>query len=187
MKSIPDSIYQPAEDSYLLDKTLRKEIPKLLKENPNLEFLEIGAGSGIILETAKQLGIKPKNIFATDINQEAVSHCQSQGFNCIFSDLFEEVEGKYNIIVFNPPYLPEDSEGLEPEESQLATTGGASGSELINKFLEQAQEYLEEDNGRIFVLTSSLTKGIDWKNYKKKLIGKENLFMEDLFVWELRV
>ncbi|MBD3247479.1 methyltransferase, partial [Candidatus Pacearchaeota archaeon] len=182
-----DSIYQPAEDSYLLDKVLKKEIPKLLKDNPNLGFLEIGAGSGILLETAKELGIKPKNIFATDINQTAVKHCQDQGFNCILSDLFEEVEGQYNIIIFNPPYLPEDSQGLEPEESQLATTGGALGSELINKFLEQAKEYLEEgeDNGRIFILTSSLTKGIDWKNYKKKLIGKENLFMEDLFVWEL--
>jgi len=179
------TIYQPAEDSYLLDKILRQEIPSLIKSNPDIRFLEIGAGSGILLETAKDLGIKDKNIFATDINQEAVSHCQELGFsNCILSDLFKEVEGQYNIIVFNPPYLPRDKDNLEPAESQLATTGGASGSEIINKFLGQAKDYLEE-NGKIYLLTSSLTEEIDWKDYHQKLLGKEKLFMEELFVWEL--
>lgn len=181
----PDSIYQPAEDSYLLDKILKQEIPQLLKNNSDLKFLEVGTGSGILLQSAKDLGIKQEHIFAVDINQDAVQHCQDIGFNCILSDLFNEVEGKYNIIVFNPPYLPKDEENLEPELSQVATTGGETGSEIINKFLEQAEEYLEEKDGRIFLLTSSLTKDIDWKNYKKRLLGKEKIFMEELFVWEL--
>jgi len=56
------SIYQPAEDSYLLSKVLGKEIPKLLKKNQHLQFLEIGSGSGILLETAKKLGIKREHI-----------------------------------------------------------------------------------------------------------------------------
>ena len=175
-------IYQPAEDSYLLSKVLEKEIPKLLEENPDLKFLEIGSGSGILLEGTKKLGIKSEHIFAVDINQKAVEHCKSLGFNCIYSDLFENVQGKYNIIVFNPPYLPKDAK--EPLDSQLATTGGVQGSEIINKFLEQAENYLEE-NGKIFLLTSSLAKNIDFRNYHKKLLGKEKIFMEELRVWEL--
>ncbi len=175
-------IYQPAEDSFLLLKVLGQEIPKLIKKNPHLQFLEIGSGSGIILENVQKLGIKREHIFATDINQEAVAHCQNLGFNCIYSNLFENVSGKFKIIVFNPPYLPMDSK--EPVDSQLATTGGTEGSEIINKFLKQAENYLEE-NGKIFLLTSSLTKKINWKNYHKKLLGKEKLFFEGLSVWEL--
>lgn len=176
------SIYLPAEDSYLLLGVLEKEIPKLIKKNSHLQFLEIGTGSGIILESAKRLGIKQEHIFGVDINQEAVSHCQGLGFNCIYSDIFQNVSGKYNLIVFNPPYLSENSR--EPVDSRLATTGGPYGSEIINEFLKEAENYLEE-NGRIFLLTSSLTKNINWKNYRKKLLGREKLFFEELFVWEL--
>jgi len=175
-------IYQPAEDSYLLAKTLEKEIPNLLETNPDLKFLEIGSGSGILLETASKLGIKKSHIFAVDINQEAVTHCKSLGFNCLYSSLFDNVKGKFNLIIFNPPYLPKNSK--EPKDSQLATTGGNQGSEIINKFLKQSQNYLEDD-GVIFLLTSSLTKDIDWQNYHKKIIGKEKLFMEEIYVWEL--
>ena len=185
------SIYLPAEDSYLLSEILGKEIPKLLEKNSHLQFLEIGSGSGILLETAKKLGIKQEHIFGVDINQQAVSHCQNLGFNCIYSNLFENVQGKYNLIVFNPPYLPSDSR--EPADSQLATTGGLQGSEIINEFLKQAENYLapkgsplEEKNGRIFLLTSSLTKNINWRDYHKKLLGKEKLFFEQLSVWELK-
>lgn len=177
-------IYQPAEDSYLLSGVLEKEIPNLLKANPDLKFLEIGSGSGIILETVAKLGIKITHIFAGDINQEAVTHCKSSGFNCIYSDLFENIEGKFDIIVFNPPYLPKDSK--EPKDSQLATTGGKQGSEIIHKFLKQAKYYLE-DNGRIFLLTSSLTTDIDWQEYHKELLGKEKLFMEELNVFEITI
>ena len=176
-------IYQPAEDSYLLSEVLGKEIPELLKKNQHLQFLEIGSGSGILLETAKKLGIKREHIFGADINKEAVEHCRSLDFNCIYSDLFENVQGKYDLIIFNPPYLPKDSK--EPKDSQLATTGGLSGSEIINEFLKQAENYLEE-NGRIFLLISSLTKGIKWREFKKKKLGKEKLFFEELSVWELR-
>ena len=175
-------IYEPAEDSYLLSRVLNQTIPILLKQNPNIKFLEIGSGSGILLETARELGIKQPHIFASDINEEAVEHCKKLGFNCIFSDLFENIEGKFDIIIFNPPYLPRDSR--EPQDSQLITTGGETGSEIINRFLKQAENYLEE-NGKIFLLTSSLTKDIDWRNYHKKLIGKEKIFMEELSVWEL--
>ncbi len=202
-------IYQPAEDSYLMSRVLKEQLPSLLapkgvypkgtrtstrpqdfskekstkgKENPDLRFLEIGSGSGIHLETAKKLGVKQKNIFSVDINHNAVLHCQSLGFNCIYSDLFENVSGKFDLIIFNPPYLPLDSK--EDSESALATTGGESGSEVINRFLKEAKNYLNKD-GKIFLITSSLTKGIDFLAFQKKEIGCEKLFFERLCVWEL--
>jgi release factor glutamine methyltransferase len=119
-------IYQPEKDSYLLQKVLKENIL-----NKKISVLEIGIGSGIQLETLKELGIK--NIQGVDINPEAVEHCKNLGFNCFESNLFENVKGKFDLILFNPPYLPEDKR--EDEESRLATTGGKKGSEIINKFL----------------------------------------------------
>mgnify|MGYP003974967741 CR=1 FL=1 len=177
-----EQIYTPEKDSFLMKNVLKEKLPKLLKNTPNLKFLEIGSGSGVQLETALKLGVKRKNIFACDINREATRHCKKLGFNCVNSNLFQKIKNKYDIIIFNPPYLPENEN--EPEDSKLATTGGKNGGELINKFLKRAKQHLTK-NGRIFLLTSSLTKKIDWQNYKKRKISNVKIFFEELYMWEL--
>ena len=171
--------YEPAEDSYLLSEVLKKEI-----KNKNIKVLEIGSGSGVQLKILQEIGIKKENIFGVDIDIEVVNHCKKLGFSCIKSDLFENIGGKFNLIIFNPPYLPKDNK--EPKKSQLATTGGKKGSEIINKFLREAKDYLEKD-GKIFILTSNLTKEINWSGYNKKIVGKKKIFFEELFVWKLKV
>jgi len=177
-------IYQPAEDSYLMSRILKEKIPDLLKKNLNLKFLEIGAGSGIHLQTAKTLGVKTENIFSSDIDKASVSHCNLLGFNCIYSDLFENIQGNFDIIIFNPPYLPEDSR--EPKDSRRATTGGKRGNEIIIKFLEQAKNHLAP-KGKIFLITSSLAEEVNFASlgYNAKEIGCENLFFERLCIFEL--
>jgi len=179
-------IYEPAEDSYLMSRILKEQVPSLLHQNPNLKFLEIGAGSGIHLETAFNLGIKKENIFSCDIDKKSVSHCNLLGFNCIHSDLFENIEGKFDIIIFNPPYLPDDVR--EPKSSKTATTGGKKGNEIVLKFLEQAKNYLKID-GKIFLITSSLAENVNFNSlgYKEKEIGCEKLFFERLCIWELGI
>lgn len=172
------NIYQPEEDSYLLSEILRK-----LKINKNSRVLDMGAGTGIQTQTLVYLGIKKENILCADINKEAVDYCKKLGFNSIKSNLFENIKDKFDIIIFNPPYLPRDKN--EPKFSQLATTGGKKGSEIINKFLRQSKNNLNPE-GKIILLTSSLTKNINWNNYSKKLLAKRKLFFEELYVWELR-
>jgi release factor glutamine methyltransferase len=178
-------IYEPGEDSVLLSDVLRKKIPEMLKFNFDLMLLEIGSGSGFQLQKILGLGIKKKNIFCCDVNPEAVKKCRNLGFNCMKSNLFKKFKGKkFDVIIFNPPYLPEDKD--EPKESQVATTGGKFGSDIINRFLEEAGNHLEK-NGRIFLIISSLTKKINWKGYRKILAGKKKLFFEEIYCWELVV
>ncbi|MFH1787547.1 MAG: HemK2/MTQ2 family protein methyltransferase [archaeon] len=178
------NVYQPLEDSYLMSRILKERLPQILDKNSDLKFLEIGAGSGIHLQTASTLGVKKGNIFSSDINEKSVNHCQLLGFNCIQSDLFESINKKFNIIIFNPPYLPEEKN--EPKESQVATTGGKKGNEIILRFLKDAKEYLEKD-GKIFLITSSLAEKIDFNKlgYEAKEIGCENLFFERLCLFEI--
>jgi release factor glutamine methyltransferase len=179
-------IYEPAEDSFLLSETLGEKIPNLLEKNSDLKLLEIGSGSGINLKTALSLGIKKENIFSCDISFEAVEHCKKLCFNCVESDLFENFEenAKFDLIIFNPPYLPADKN--EPEKSKLETTGGKRGNEISLKFLKQSKNHLEE-NGKIFLITSSLAKEINFEKlgWKSEKIGGKKLFFEELVVWGL--
>jgi release factor glutamine methyltransferase len=180
------SVYIPAEDSYLMSRILKEQLPILLKKNSDLKFLEIGAGSGIHLETALTSGIQKENIFSSDIDKKSVSHCNLLGFHCIHSDLFANIRNKYDLIIFNPPYLPEDAR--EPRGSKKQTTAGKKGNEIIIRFLQQAKNHLNQD-GKIFLITSSLSEDVDFSflGYNAKEIGCEKLFFERLCIWELRI
>ena len=183
-------IYSPEEDSYLLSETLEKEI-KGLRNKDKIKFLDVGSGSGIQSETALNCGINQKNITLTDINNDAIKLLQNKfpKSKVIKSNLFAKISKNktFDLIVFNPPYLPEDKR--EPLDSKVSTTGGKKGSEIINEFLRRAKNHLNE-NGEILILTSSLTKDINWQkgSYEyKKLLSKRKLFFEELYVWKLKV
>ncbi|MBS3071142.1 MAG: hypothetical protein A2639_00465 [Candidatus Staskawiczbacteria bacterium RIFCSPHIGHO2_01_FULL_34_27] len=182
------SIYIPSEDSFLLSKVLEEKLLLLLKKNPKLKFLEIGVGSGVQLKTAKKLHVK--NIFGVDINPKAVNECKKLGFDVIKSDLLSNVKGKYDLIIFNPPYLPIYNK--EPKSSRISTTGGKKGDEIILRFLKKLKNHLTK-NGKAFLVLSSLTPKskinleLKKQNFKKKIVSKENLFFENLFVLEIKI
>lgn len=184
-------IYTPSEDSYLLQETLREFLKhKDKKTNKTIKILDMGSGSGIQAKTCKNLGFN--NILTADINQEAVKHLKKQGFKSIKSHLFSKInkkqkKDKFNLIIFNPPYLPEHKYDKKPD-----TTAGKQGYELIIKFLKQARLHLNK-NGVILLLFSSLSKPEIIKkqakqmNYKIKLLNKKKLFFEELYVYELKI
>jgi len=170
-------IYEPLDDTYLLCETIEKKI-----ERKNLKILEMGFGSGYILEFLHNRGFK--NLIGADINGVAVKNLKKKGFNAVKSNLFSDIHGKFDLIVFNPPYLPHDKD--EDNESSIITTGGKHGSEIINRFLRDAKNHLTE-KGKIFLLISSLTKGIDCGGYNKNILSEKKLFFEKLEVWELAI
>lgn len=177
-------IYSPAEDSYLLARALKNSLPGLLKKNKNLRFLEIGCGSGLVLQEAFKAGVKKENIAGADINKESVEHCRKLGFKAVRSDLFQNIEGKFDVIVFNPPYLPKDER--EPESSRRETTGGEKGNEISLRFLKQAKKHIQ-GKGKIFLVTSSLAGKINFEKlgFEAREIAMEKIFFEALNVWEI--
>src|SRR3989344_8622037 len=98
-------IYEPHEDSFLLVK----QIKKLSKDK---KVLDMGTGFGILAETALKSGAR--DVLAVDINEGVVSYVMSKGIKAKISNLFSNVNEKFDLIVFNPPYLPEDE--LEDRE-----------------------------------------------------------------------
>ena len=179
-------IYFPDEDSFLLSEVLEKEIKKLSNQKLSIKILDMGSGSGIQAKTAIDAGANPKSITLGDINSEAIKHLKKTftKSKIIHSNLFEKIKGKFDLIIFNPPYLPEDKFDKEKD-----TTGGKKGNEIIIKFLKQAKSHLAKDkDGKILLLTSSLTPKINFKKfgYDSKLLVKKKIFFEELYVWQIK-
>ncbi len=179
-------IYQSAEDSYLLKESIISCLKNI--KDKNIEILDMGSGSGILAEACRDSGFN--NILTADINKEAVELLRKKGFRSIKSTLFSNIrKKKFNLIIFNPPYLPENK--LEPRNSRIATTGGKQGYEIIIEFLKKAKHHLKKD-GKIILLFSSLSKPRIIKDkakhlkYKMKLLNKQKLFFEELWVYELK-
>lgn len=184
------SVYHPSEDSYFLSECLKEYLEK---KDKKIKILDLGAGSGIQAETCLNLGFK--NIICADIDKEAVKLLKRKGFKTIKSDLFSNIKGRlsvkgnlvplrFNLIIFNPPYLPEDKYDKEKD-----TTGGRKGYEIILKFLKQAKKHLT-DKSSILLLFSSLSKPKIIINkakklkYKMKLLDSKKLFFEELYIYE---
>lgn len=147
MKNIA-TVYEPQEDSFLLKKYVRRYAIG--------SVLDVGTGSGIQAIAAAPYCNK---VLAVDINEQALVFAKGQAKgvkNIEFrkSDLFKNVKGMFDFIVFNPPYLPYDVR--EPEDIKAATTGGKEGCELLIKFLEQVNDYMKKD-GIILTVFSNLS------------------------------
>lgn len=174
-------IYEPNEDSFLIKKHVLACISS--KES---SVLDMGSGSGIL---AKEALKKTKHVTAADIDKEAVSHLKFHGIKAVKSDLFKNIKGKFDLIIFNPPYLPEERK--EPKSSRLHTEGGKEGYEIIEKFLVQAKSHLSI-NGKILLIFSSLTNKAKIDNlllknrYAYALLEKQSFFFEELYVYLIK-
>ena len=171
-------IYEPDEDSFLLASSISPFCT-------NKKVLDMGCGMGYLALEAQKIAL---SVHCVDINEAAVNSCKVLGLDAITSDLFSEVSGKFDVILFNPPYLPLEQE--EDEESALITSGGIEGHELLECFLAEAQHYLIS-NGCILVLVSSLTPFVEelFKNYSYSftLLKEKKLFFETLKVYCLKI
>jgi release factor glutamine methyltransferase len=175
-------VYSPAEDSFFLSKEIEKYISEI--KNKNIRVLDMGSGSGIQAQTLLKSGIKKTNILCADIDKEALKVLKKQNLKTIESDLFSKIRKKFNLIIFNAPYLPEDK-----YDKGIDTTAGKKGCEIIIKFLKEAKDHLYK-NGVILLLFSSLSKPniilkfAKKQSYQFKKISELNLgFFEKLFIY----
>ena len=181
------NFYTPSEDSYLLCKVVKNYLKINNKEDiSKIKVLDLGTGSGIQSKNLIDFKIKKENIFVSDINEEALKEAKKLGIKVIKSDLFSNIKERYDVIIFNPPYLPENKYCNE-----IDVTGGKKGDETIIKFIKNLKKHLTK-NGVCFLLTSSLTPEKKWKNeaekqkLKLKKVAEQKLFFERLFIWEIK-
>ncbi|MGC8506443.1 MAG: HemK2/MTQ2 family protein methyltransferase [Thermoplasmata archaeon] len=174
-----DGVYEPAEDSLLLAKSVQC----------GNRCLEIGSGTGII---SIYCALSGSMVDAVDINPLAVK-CTSGNakrndvrITARQSDLFGSVSGEYDTIVFNPPYLPVTDQMDGSEQ----WNGGIDGFQVTRRFLSELPKFLTEE-GKAFMILSDLTDIGKLMNEFNNLmfieIGKETFDFESIYSYEIRV
>lgn len=205
-----ESVYAPSDDSYLLIDYFKSKIDQIyfdgIKINEINNILDLGTGTGIIAIFFQLIKIENPNfnpkIFASDILEDAIKCAKlnekrnniDNQIQIFHSDLFnsfpENLKHSFNIIVFNPPYLPSSKfieQNINKQNIDYSWDGGLKGYEIIVEFLSAAKTFLNlKKEHFIYCITSSRTDLIELNRiiinfgYKNRIVEKEHIFFEDI-------
>lgn len=158
---VDENVLIPRSDTEILVETVIKYVKNLENKNENLKILDMCTGSGIIaIILAKYC--ENVDITAVDKSEDALkvaiknakTHNVYNKINFIKSDMFENLKGKYNIIVSNPPYIEKDviktlSKDVQ-HEPEMALDGGIDGLDFYRIINNNVDNFLEK-NGAVFL------------------------------------
>ncbi len=150
----------------------------------NIDIIDIGTGSGCIPITLKKL-LPKSNLTGIDISKKALKIAQENAninnvlINYIQSDIFENVQEKYDVIISNPPYIREDEEIMDivkNNEPHLALYAKDNGLYFYKEILKQANNYLKERY--IIAFEIGEDQGSDVVNIAKQYFPSANVLLE---------
>lgn len=163
-------------------------------ENEKVNVLDLGTGSGCI---GLSLSLEEKNMDVTisDISLEAlevakknIEHLKAN-VSYIQSDLFENIKGKFDIIVSNPPYIPDEEaiEKIVTKEPNVALYGGSLGVDFYEKILKNIKPFLKEKALIAFehgYLQKDVIRSFAEKHLPKaSIVQKKDLQQKDRFTF----
>lgn len=145
---VDERVLIPRPDTEILVEKVLKNIKK------GARILDIGTGSGAIAVSIAKL--TPDTIVtAIDISDDALEVARYNAnklgakVNFVKSDLFEHVEGPFDLIVSNPPYIDEEEMGMLESnvadfEPHLALYGGEDGLDYYRKIIQGSIDFLSQ-------------------------------------------
>ena len=204
------NVYRPSDDTYLIIDYLKENINEHFFDGLDIRriknILDMGTGTGIIaifLEMIKKevANFSPK-IYASDILKEAIQcaklnesiNISEKNITFMQSDLFrnypDNLKKKFNVIIFNPPYLPSlrfNGNPIAKKEIDYSWNGGEKGYELIIEFLSQVKSFLDlTQDFYIYYIGSSvgnfqnLIDQVKHYGFRNTILGKKHYFFEDI-------
>jgi release factor glutamine methyltransferase len=187
-------VYAPSDDTELLASAA------LAAAVSGSSILEIGTGSGAVILSLAKSGQMFKALVAVDISKEAVETAKanakkngvpSAAVRFLQSDLFASLpSSRFDLILFNPPYLPTAHSDKVKGSLNLALDGGRDGLKTVRRFLAEAGHFLAPD-GRILLVVSSLQPQDKLEalllqhHFAYNSLSSQSFFFERLQIWEL--
>lgn len=185
-------VYDPAEDTYLLLDSI--------DVNKDDYVLDVGTGCGLIALECARIGA---NVVCTDINPIAVelvkkNYLMNQNklvgnFEVRNGDLFDPMLSSetFDVIIFNPPYLPTRKDEKVGGWLDVATDGGKSGLEVTKRFIGGLPRFLKKDGRAYFIFSSQSDVGelksiVKEKKLKSEIVKTQNFENETLSVYCLK-
>lgn len=146
-----DDVYQPAEDSRLLGEATREYV------DDGDRVLDVGTGSGWVAAVAAEAGARTVGV---DLNPHACRTAHDRGIPTVRGNLVDPFQdGTFDLVAFNPPYLPTDPDDEGDDWMETALSGGETGRAVVDPFLDTVGRVLTPA-GEVLLLVSSLT-GLD--------------------------
>ncbi|MFB6307723.1 MAG: HemK2/MTQ2 family protein methyltransferase [Haloarculaceae archaeon] len=143
-----ETVYQPAEDSRLLAETASESVER------GDRALDVGTGSGYVAAELESAGARA---LGSDLSPLACEQAEAAGVPVVRANLLDPfADGAFDVVAFNPPYLPTPSENEWDDWMEQALSGGEDGRRLVDPFLDDVGRVLAPD-GEAFLLISSLT------------------------------
>ena len=144
--SVTEDVLVPRQDT----ETLVEEVMRYLRDG--MEILDVCTGSGCILLSLLRYSNGCRGV-GCDISEKALAvagqNAKELGISAQFiqSDLFESIEGRFEYIVSNPPYIRKDMiptlmEEVRDHEPLIALDGGEDGLDFYRKITREATEHL---------------------------------------------
>ncbi|OSD05886.1 putative methylase [Trametes coccinea BRFM310] len=158
-------VYEPAEDTFILLDALEEDADELRRSKP-LICLEIGSGSGCVSAFAGAiLGPSAPLYLTTDINPYACRATRATGrqnrvpiepiLTSLTGPLRRRLRHAVDIMLFNPPYVPTDTDEADDAQQRAniagAWAGGHDGMEVTNTLLDQVESLLSA-KGRFYLV-----------------------------------
>ena len=195
-----ETVYSPSDDTYLLLDYFKKAITLEhfdgIKLSNITNILDMGTGTGILAIFFQKLTdvittFNPK-IYASDILSEALVCAKSneklnninKKIHFIQSDLFnsfpDTLQNSFDIIIFNPPYLPSieyNDSNKKSSKLDISWDGGPKGYDLFLRFIKQFRLFIKLDSPSFGYYISSSYTDLDELNVQ---IEKSDLFNEIL-------
>jgi len=124
-------------------------------ESAVTSILELGTGSGCIA-IACAYAFPNASVVATDVSQAALAvagrnvadHGLDDRVTLVEADVFEGIEGCFDLIVSNPPYVDESALAQVPaeyaHEPRLGLAAGADGMDIVRRIIADAARHLSE-------------------------------------------
>lgn len=171
---VDDNVLSPRPESELLVENAIKYI----KENNYASVLDMCTGSGCLAISIKKNA--DVNVCAVDVSSKALAIAKhnakkhNANVNFIKSDMFENIQEKFDLIISNPPYIDtQEIESLQTEvkehDPKIALDGGEFGLKFYNIIHDNLRKYLN-DNGMLI-----LEIGEDQKDLIVSLFNDFNL------------
>lgn len=145
---VNENVLIPRQDTEIL---VEEAVNRL---KPSMRVLDMCTGSGCIAVSLKRLA-RDIEVTAADISSKALAvaienaELNSADIEFIQSDLFENVRGKFDIIVSNPPYIPSETvdllmEEVREHEPRLALDGMSDGLHFYRLIVRESTRFLED-------------------------------------------
>lgn len=196
---VNEHVLIPRQDTEVLVETALEVIPRDLSKCQNreqkLKVLDMCTGSGCILISLMKMRQGVIEGTGVDISPDALQVAQGNGqINEVVcdwkeSDLFEDVEGRYDVIVSNPPYIrtqviEELEEEVKLHDPMIALDGKEDGLYFYRKIIDEAQKYLNPEGVLLFeighdqgeeVSSYMIERGFQEVRVKKDLAGLDRV------------